>query len=61
MNMNVKSVAEVKEIASQLGRPGSPCIKLEVRNIEVSVDCTVELYYNIELPGDSELYCHATT
>lgn len=36
MNMNVKSVAEVKEIASQLGQPGSPCVKVEVHNIEVS-------------------------
>ena len=42
--MNMKTVAEVKQIASQLGKPGSgsPCIEVEVHSssdIEVSVDC----------------------
>lgn len=41
--MDIKTVAEVKQIASQLGQPGSPGIKVEVHNrvgIEVSIDCT---------------------
>lgn len=40
MNLNIKTVAELKEIASQLGQPGSP-YKVEVHNntdIEVRIE-----------------------
>ena len=46
--MDMQTVAEVKQIASQLGQPGSPGIKVEVHNrigIEVSIDCTTEIKY----------------
>ena len=46
VNVNMKTVAEVKQIASQLGQP-STINTVEVHNsfdVEVSTDCTVELY-----------------
>ena len=49
--MDMQTVAEVKQIASQLGQPGSPGVQVHNRiGIEVSIDCTTEIsikYYHI--------------